>query len=149
MSEKKNETVVVIGLGYVGLPLLLRAAEQGYRAIGFDTNKEKIAILKEKKSPIEDAFLEENIGRFPFEVTDDPKDIQEADIVLICVPTPVDDSYYPDLEPVIQASERIAENLKKGALVVLESTVNPGVSEEIVKPIFEKHGHIEGKDVYL
>lgn len=149
MSPPKQETVVVIGLGYVGLPLLLRASERGYQAIGFDTNEEKIALLQKKLSPMEDSFLEKNIARFPFTATSDPAKIAEGDIVLICVPTPVDDSYYPDLTPVIDATEFIATHLKPGALVVLESTVNPGVSEEIVKPLFEKHGKKEGKDFFL
>ncbi len=146
MSKK---TVVVVGLGYVGLPLAVRSVERGYSVIGFDTNEEKISLLKKKKSPIEDLYLEEHIPKFPFEATTDPKKLKQADIVLICVPTPVDEMFYPDLEPVISASERIAKHLKKGALVVLESTVNPGVSEEIIRPIFEKHGHVVGTDVFL
>lgn len=149
MADQKQKTVAVVGLGYVGLPLLVRAAERGYRAIGFDTNRDKIALLCKKRSPIEDPFLEEHIARFPFTATSNPKDLRKADIVLICVPTPVDELFFPDLEPVISATTLIAENLKPGALVVLESTVNPGVSEEIVRPIFEQHGHREGRDVFL
>lgn len=146
MSKK---TVAVVGLGYVGLPLAVRSVERGYRVIGLDNNEEKIALLKKKKSPIEDRYLEENIPKFPFEPTSDPKKLKEADIVLICVPTPVDEMFYPDLEPVISASELIAKHGKKGALVVLESTVNPGVSEEVVRPIFERHGYAVGKDIFL
>ncbi len=144
-----KKTVAVIGLGYVGLPLAVRSVERGYTVIGFDTNDQKIAILKKKKSPIEDAYLSENIPKFPFTATSDPTLLKTADIVLICVPTPVDASFFPDLEPVISACELIASNCQKGALVVLESTVNPGVSEEIVKPIFEKHGFTVGKDIFL
>jgi len=147
MSQTK--TVAVIGLGYVGLPLALRASERGYTTIGFDTSEKKIALLKEGISPIEDPFLKENIGRFPFHPTTDGEELKKADIFLICVPTPVDDAYYPDLTPVKNAATLIAQHAKKGALVVLESTVNPGVSEEIVKPIFEKAGKIVGSDVYL
>ncbi len=146
MSKK---TVAVVGLGYVGLPLAVRSVERGYTVIGFDTSESKIATLKKKKSPIEDAYLTKNIPKFPFEPTNDPKKMKTADIILICVPTPVDDMFSPDLSPVISAAERIAEHCKKGALVVLESTVNPGVSEEIVKPIFEKHGFTIGKDIFL
>lgn len=149
MPNTQKQTVAVVGLGYVGLPLAVRASERGYRVIGFDTNTEKIALLNEKKSPIEDAFLEENIARFPFFTTNDPQKLAEADIILICVPTPVDESFYPDLTPVISASEMIARYAKKGALVVLESTVNPGVSEEVVRPLFEKAGYTIGKDLYL
>lgn len=149
MASKDQKTVAVVGLGYVGLPLAVRASERGYRVIGYDTNAEKIALLNKGKSPIEDAFLEKNISRFRFEATSDAKKLQSADIILICVPTPVDDSFYPDLTPVISASELIALHVKKGALVVLESTVNPGVSEEVVRPIFEKAGYNIGHDLYL
>ncbi len=149
MASKDQKTVAVVGLGYVGLPLAVRSSERGYRVIGYDTNEEKIALLNQGKSPIEDTFLRENIGRFPFEATSDGKKLKEADIILICVPTPVDESFYPDLTPVISASKLIATHAKRGALVVLESTVNPGVSEEIVRPIFEKAGYVIGKDLYL
>lgn len=149
MAPKDQKTVAVVGLGYVGLPLAVRASERGYQVIGYDTNTEKIALLKAGKSPIEDKFLEENISRFRFDATSDSKKLALADIILICVPTPVDESFYPDLEPVISASELIATHAKKGALVVLESTVNPGVSEEVVRPIFEKAGYKIGTDLFL
>ncbi len=149
MAVSPKKTVAVIGLGYVGLPLAVRASEQGYTVIGFDTNQEKITLLNQGKSPIEDSFLEQNITRFRFNATSDPKKLKVADIFLICVPTPVDESFYPDLKPVIAASELIAAHAKKGALVVLESTVNPGVSEEVVRPLFEKAGYTVGKDIYL
>ncbi len=149
MAPKDQKTVAVVGLGYVGLPLAVRASERGYQVIGYDTNTEKIALLKAGKSPIEDKFLEENISRFRFDATNDSKKLALADIILICVPTPVDASFYPDLEPVISASELIATHVKKGALVVLESTVNPGVSEEVVRPIFEKAGYKIGTDLFL
>ncbi|OGI14143.1 MAG: hypothetical protein A3E38_01195 [Candidatus Moranbacteria bacterium RIFCSPHIGHO2_12_FULL_54_9] len=146
---KKAKTVAVIGLGYVGLPLAVRAKERGYAVIGFDTNQEKIALLQKGKSPIKDDFLEENLPQHRFEATSDPKKLRAADIILICVPTPVDEMFYPDLTPVISAATIAATYAKKGALVVLESTVNPGVSEEVVKPIFEKAGFTVGKDIYL
>jgi nucleotide sugar dehydrogenase len=149
MAVSPKKTVAVVGLGYVGLPLAVRASERGYTVIGFDTNQEKIALLNQGKSPIEDSFLEQNITRFRFDATSDPKKLKVADIFLICVPTPVDESFYPDLKPVITASELIAAHAKKGALVVLESTVNPGVSEEVVRPLFEKAGYTVGKDIYL
>lgn len=149
MVQEKNKTVAVIGLGYVGLPLAVRAKERGYNVIGFDTDEKKLALLKKGKSPIKDAFLEKNLPIHRFESTSDPKKLKSADIFLICVPTPVDEMYYPDLTPVISAATLVAKNSKKGALVVLESTVNPGVSEEIVKPIFEEAGFTISKDIYL
>lgn len=149
MADSVRNTVAVIGLGYVGLPLAVRAVERGYRVIGFDLDQEKVAVLKKKKSPIEDAYLRENIPKFPFTATTDSAQLREADIVLICVPTPVDESYYPDLGPVIGAATASALNLKPGALVVLESTVNPGVCEEVIRPLYEKNGHQSGKDVFI
>lgn len=148
-AKRKAKTVAVIGLGYVGLPLAVRTREKGYSVIGFDTDKKKIALLKQGKSPIKDAFLEENIPKYPIGATSDPKKLASADIILICVPTPVDEMFYPDLTPVISASAMVAAHAKAGALVVLESTVNPGVSEEVVKPIFEKAGFTVGKDISI
>jgi nucleotide sugar dehydrogenase len=149
MADTGQKIVAVVGLGYVGLPLAVRASERGYRVIGFDTNKEKIALLKTGTSPIEDAFLEKNTARFRFEATSDAKKLKTADIFLICVPTPVDESFFPNLEPVISASQLIADHAKKGALVILESTVNPGVSEEVVRPLFEQAGFHIGRDLFL
>ena len=146
---KNNKTVCIIGLGYVGLPLAIRCSEKGYKTYGFDRDKNKIALINKKKSPIKEKYIEDNLPKFPIQASLDEKIIQKADIVLICVPTPVDKNFYPDLRPVIGASETVARNLKKGALVVLESTVNPGVSEEIVAPIFKKVGYKIGRDVFI
>lgn len=147
--KKGCKTVCVVGLGYVGLPLAVRTREKGYEVFGFDLDEKKVKLINKKKSPIEEKYLEENLPRLPFLATTDEKIIKKADIILVCVPTPVDKSYYPDLRPIKGAMEAVAKNLKKGALVVLESTVNPGVSEEVVKPIFEKHGLKIGKDLFM
>ncbi len=149
MSKEKNQTVGVVGLGYVGLPLAVRAKERGYNVLGFERTQEKADIINSGKSPIEDEYLEENLPKNPIEATTDTSRVKECDIVLICVPTPVDEFHNPDIGPVRRASESISKNLKPGALVVLESTVNPGVSEEIVRPIFETDGHKIGKDVFI
>lgn len=149
MTKYDLKTVAVIGLGYVGLPLAVRASEKQYTVIGFDLDKEKIQILKTGKHIWKDPYIEENITRYPFQATTNPKDIASADIHIICVPTPVDSAHHPDLGPVIGACEIVAEHAKKGALVILESTVNPYVSEEVVKPIFENHGFVIGKDVFI
>lgn len=149
MENTSQQTLAVIGLGYVGLPLALRASERGYQVIGLDSNEKKIALLKEKQSPIPEERLIEQIKKFTFTPTTDPTTIQAADIILICVPTPVDEMYYPDLTPVRDAATMAAKNLKQGALIVLESTVNPGVSEEVIQPILEAEGLKLGTDVYL
>ncbi len=149
MSKEKNQTVGVVGLGYVGLPLAVRAKERGYNVLGFERTQKKADIINSGKSPIEDEYLEENLPKNPIEATTDTSRVKECDIVLICVPTPVDEFHNPDIGPVRGATESISKNLKPGALVVLESTVNPGVSEEIVRPIFEADGHKVGKDVFI
>jgi len=147
--SKEKQTVGVVGLGYVGLPLAVRAKERGYNVLGFERTQEKADIINSGKSPIEDEYLEENLPKNPIEATTDTGRLKECDIVLICVPTPVDEFHNPDIGPVRGATESISKNLKPGALVVLESTVNPGVSEEIVRPIFENDGHKVGKDVFI
>lgn len=153
MSHSKTEVqetvICVVGLGYVGLPMAVRSKEVGYEVYGIDLDTTKNELINQGKSPIEEAYIQERLQHFPIIATDDASVISRADIVLICVPTPVDDAYLPNLTPVIKASETVALHMKKGALVVLESTVNPGVSEEIIKPIFEKAGHILGEDVFL
>jgi len=120
----KDKTVCVVGLGYVGLPLA-EAFSKHLRTIGFDIDAEKIGDLN-------------NNNKANIEFTSDAARIKEADFVLICVPTPVTKSKEPDLRYVKSAAEIVGKNLKKGAVVVLESTVYPGVTEEIVAPILEK-----------
>lgn len=147
MSKKK--IVCVVGLGYVGLPLAVRCVEKGYETFGFDMDKKKINLINKGKSPIEEKFLEKYFPKMKPKTTTDERIIKKADIILICVPTPVDEFFNPDLGPVRGAVGAVSRNLKKGALVVLESTVNPGVSEEIVAPIFEKNKQKIGKDVFI
>lgn len=149
MKKQTKKTVCVIGLGYVGLPLAVRSSEKGYLTYGFEMDAKKVALINKQKSPIKEEFLEKNLPKFPIVASTDEKIIAKADIVLICVPTPVDKNYYPDLGPVIGATQSVIRNFKKGALVVLESTVNPGVSEEIIAPLFEEAGFKIGRDVFI
>jgi len=119
----KNKTVCIVGLGYVGLPLA-KAFSNHLRVIGFDIDQVKIrALNKSNKSNIE--------------FTSDPSKIKQSDFILICVPTPVTKSKEPDLSYVKSAAEIVGPQLKKGAIVVLESTVYPGVTEEIIAPILD------------
>ncbi len=148
MNAKKPK-ICVIGLGYVGLPLAVLAASKGYEVIGFDADKEKVEIINKGKSPFKEKFLEDLMPKVSIKSTGNSDDVKDNDIYIICVPTPVDKKYYPILDPIINASKTVAQNLKKGALVILESTVNPGVNEEVVKPIFEEAGYIVGKDVFI
>ncbi|NTW27265.1 MAG: nucleotide sugar dehydrogenase [Candidatus Moranbacteria bacterium] len=149
MKQNEKPVVCVIGMGYVGLPLAAVAANKGYTVYGFDNDQKKLDLIKQGISPFKEEFLEELLPKVKINVFSDPKLMSECDIHIICVPTPVDDKYFPDLGPVINASKTVAANMKKGALVILESTVNPGVSEEFVKPIFEEAGFVVGTDVFI
>ncbi|MFX1238843.1 MAG: nucleotide sugar dehydrogenase [Promethearchaeota archaeon] len=123
-----DKIICVVGLGYVGLPLAEEFSNH-FEVIGFDINEEKIKTFKQDYSK--------------FEITSNPKKIKEADVVIIAVPTPITKSQQPDLIPVVSASEIVGRNLKKGAIVVLESTVYPGVTEEIMAPILEKESGLK------
>lgn len=148
MTKSKN--VAIIGLGYVGLPLALRCVEKGYQVIGIDLDKAKLKAIKAGKSPFEEEFVEQRKGLLKeILATSDPKQIKKADISIICVPTPVDEQFMPILDPVKSATEMVVKNLKKGQLVIVESTINPGVCEEVVEPIFAEANFKVGKDFFL
>jgi UDP-N-acetyl-D-glucosamine/UDP-N-acetyl-D-galactosamine dehydrogenase len=129
----RGKTVCVVGLGYVGLPLA-EAFSRHIRTIGFRRDKEKIRELEDTPG---NRIL----------ATADPALIQQADFVIIAVPTPVTKAKDPDLEPVRSATETVGRYLKKGAIVVLESTVYPGVTEDVMRPILERESGLScGKD---
>ena len=146
------KTVAVIGLGYVGLPLALLADKKGYDVIGIDLDKEKVRLINEKKAPIIETFITENIKNSKVKaqtLPNEPNQLSDADIILICVPTPVI-GRTPNLKPLKGAAESIAPHLKKGALVVVESTINPGVCDDVVIPILEAaSGGRDGTDFYV
>ncbi|HET7151393.1 MAG TPA: nucleotide sugar dehydrogenase [Candidatus Acidoferrum sp.] len=148
--ERKSEffkgaqlRVAIIGCGYVGLPLALRFAEAGHKVTGFDTDPSKVAMLNAGRSYIQH-IPQNKIQQFVisrhFSATTDFAKIKEADAILICVPTPLDERREPDLTYVEQTALSIYPHLQKGQLVVLESTTYPGTTEELVLPILEKSG---------
>lgn len=151
MQSKGPEakTVCVIGLGYVGLPLAVQCALKGHVVYGLDSDQAKIDVINSGKSPIDEEFLTENLGKVKLQATSNPAVLKECDISIICVPTPVDENFYPDLGPVKEATKTVIANLKKGQLVVVESTINPGVCEEIVEPLFKEAGLAVGQDYEL
>lgn len=131
----KGKTVCVVGLGYVGMPLV-EAFSNHVPVIGFDINEQKVQKLKKEHARLE--------------LTTNPEKIKKADVVIIAVPTPVLASKEPDLTPVISASELVGRHIKKKCIVVLESTVYPGTTEEIVGPILEREsGYKVGKDIKI
>jgi nucleotide sugar dehydrogenase len=132
--------VVVLGLGYVGLPLVNEAADAGLAVVGFDTNTQVVDALNAGKSPV-DTVSDEDVSRFVargFRATSDVEEIRGAKVAVICVPTPLGPDGGPDLEAVLGATRTVAHVLEPGMLVVLESTTYPGTTEEVVKPILEE-----------
>lgn len=147
--HKQKETVTVIGLGYVGLPLACLIAQRGYKTYGLDLKKESIKLINQKKSPFKDAFISDILPKIKLEATTDAKVLKQSDLVIICVPTPVNERNLPVFKPLKSAIESVVANFKKGVTVIVESTINPGVCEEIVLPVFEEKGLKVGQDFYL
>lgn len=152
----RGACIGVIGLGYVGLPLVLRFSRQGFHVLGFDTDQEKVQALNAGRSYIqhishaEIAALgcSENPGK-KFEATTDPGRLGEADALLLCVPTPLNRHREPDLRYVEHTTRDIAETLRAGQLICLESTTYPGTTEEIMLPVLQSNGLKVGKDFFL
>lgn len=139
----KVKKICVIGLGYVGLPLALRF-NKFFDVIGFDISKKRISQLKEGKD-YSGEILEKELADCKIFFTTNPKEIINADFVIICVPTPINRSKKPDLTYLKLTSVIVGKNLKKNAIVVYESTVYPGVTEEVCAPILEKYSKLEFK----
>lgn len=150
MKHASSKTVSVVGLGYVGLPLALLADRKGYTVIGIDIDGRKVELLNTHLSPFADRETEKQLKTARIKATSDFSRIKDASVVIICVPTPVHENHMPNLKPVKSACRGIAPHLQVGQLVILESTVNPGVCENIVLPILEKESELQcGKDFFL
>lgn len=151
METKKNITAV-IGLGYVGLPLLLDFCEAGIPMLGFDIDQKKVDMLNNGNSYISyisDDKILQHVRKSELEATADFKRLTEADNIIITVPTPLNEHREPDLSFVKTTATTIAKYLQKDQLVVLESTTYPGTTRELLLPIMENTGKIVGKDFYL
>ena len=143
--KQGKEKICVIGLGYVGMPIAVAFAEKA-KVIGFDTNAAKIRLYKEGNDPTQEVG-NEIIQKTTVEFTSDEKKLKEGKFFIVAVPTPVNSDKTPDLSPVIGASEIVGRNLQKGAIVVYESTVYPGVTEDICVPLLEKASGLQcGRD---
>ena len=149
--KKNKQVVTIVGIGYVGLPLACLCGMKGFRTYGIAKEKHKINLINRGISPIQgDEELSKWVAKKLFTATASYDSIKKSDVIIVCVPTPVDDKYNPDLGPIQQVCKRIAKDLKKGQLVIIESTVNPGVCEEVVQPILEKGSGLKaGKDFYI
>lgn len=149
MKQTIEKTVAVVGLGYVGLPLAL-AFGRKMKTIGFDISEPKLAAYREGYDPTGEMEPErfQQSGFITF--TSDPADLASADFLVVAVPTPIDSANQPDLTPVVRASQTIAPHLKKGAIVIYESTVYPGVTDDVCAPLLEKvSGKKRGLDFKL
>ncbi len=148
----KQARIAVVGLGYVGLPLAVAFAQKGFRVLGIDTSPSRVERIKNLKSYIADvsnAAIAAVMRKGKLAVSCDFAVLREADAVLICVPTPLKRRYTPDISFIQSAVREVARFMKKGALIILESTTYPGTTEELIKPALEKTGLKAGKDFYL
>lgn len=150
--KDKTVTVGVIGLGYVGLPFLVEKAKVGLKCIGFDKSQRVVDTVNNGVSHIEDVKTEELkkiIDSGKAEATSDFARLAEADVIVICVPTPLDKNLSPDLSYVEAASRTISDSLRPGQLISLESTTYPGTTVDVICPILEKTGLKSGHDFFL
>lgn len=151
--QDKTATVAVIGLGYVGLPLAVEKAKAGYKTIGFDIQEAKVKMVNQGKNyigDVVDAELDELVKNGLLSATNDYSIVKEADFIAICVPTPLDQFQQPDISYVKSSAIDISKYLKKGSIIVLESTTYPGTTEELILPILEEGSGLKcGQDFFL
>lgn len=151
--EERDIIVGVVGLGYVGLPLAVEKAKAGFKTIGFDVQAQKVQMVNEGKNYIGDVVdsdLAQIVGAGTLSATTDFSFVKDVDFIAICVPTPLDAYQQPDISYVKSSAEAVAKHLKRGTMVVLESTTYPGTTEELLKPILEEGSGLKcGEDFYL
>ena len=150
--QAKTVTVGIIGMGYVGLPLALTASDAGFAVVGFDLDETKVRALNRGQSyfahiPPETVAGASASGRF--RASADFEELRQANIVLICVPTPLTPQREPDMSYVENTAGQIARTLRPGQLVILESTTYPGTTDELLRPRLEANGLRCGRDVFL
>jgi len=142
----------IFGLGYVGLPLACLAAEKGYKVFGVDVDEKKVKFINNGISPINDEELKNNLKTLKGKIhatTDGINVVKDSDIIVVCVPTPIDKNFHPDLSYVKSAAETISRGLKRDQLIIVESTVSPLTTEEDIVPILESSGLKSGEDFML
>jgi len=150
--DEKTAVIAVVGLGYVGLPLVETIHDHGFRVIGYDSDTTKVDKLQRGESYIQHVG-EDLASRLAasdrFEPTADPQRLGDADAILLCVPTPLGPHREPDLSFVLQCTQMVAQVLRPGQLIVLESTTYPGTTREVMQPILEQAGLVCGTDFFL
>lgn len=150
--ENKKAVISIIGLGYVGLPLAIEFAKKGFQTIGFDIDEKKIPILMKGESyikHIKSENIKEVVESGKFTATSDPNSLSICDAIIICVPTPLDHHREPDLTFIENSGAIVAEYIKPGQFISLESSTYPGTTEEILQPLFEEKGLKVGQDFFL
>lgn len=148
----RSAVVAVIGLGYVGLPLVREFVQGGFSVLGFDCDHEKVELLRAGKSyigHIPSEWIRDCIDKGVFQATSDMDRLNEPDAIIICVPTPLTENREPDLSYVSGTAQQIAAQLRKGQLIVLESTTYPGTTRDVVRPLLEQSGKQVGRDFFL
>lgn len=143
-TSKRQPVVAVVGLGYVGLPLAVEFGKK-YVTIGFDLAEEKIAAYQGHCDPTGEVSSDDLMAACHLSVSTDPVTLRRADVIIIAVPTPVDAAHIPDFSPLVGSSTTVGLHMKKGAIVVYESTVYPGATEEVCIPLLEKHSGMKWK----
>ena len=150
---KRDITVGVVGLGYVGLPLAVEKAKAGFKTIGFDVQEEKVKMVNEGHNYIGDVVnedLKELVESGKMKATSDFSFVKDVNFIAICVPTPLDKHQEPDISYVKSSAEAISKHLSRDTMVVLESTTYPGTTEELLLPILEEGSGLKcGEDFYL
>jgi len=152
MERRPGYKIGIIGLGYVGLPLARLFIEKGHEVYGIDADEQKIGKLLKRQTYLSDFTKKEIRGLFSknsFHVGSSYAPIEKVDVIIICVPTPIDENHKPDLQFVIRATQSVLPYLRRGQLVVLESSTFPGTCEEILKPILESTGMSVGREIAL
>lgn len=145
-----KQNVTVIGQGYVGLPLAVALAEAGHTVVGIDLNAQRVEFLNSGVSPVEDirdSELQAVIGKGLYSASADFAPVAQADVVLICVPTPINSDAKPDLAPLVSSVKSIAEFIKTGSMVVLESTVAPGCTREYVHDLLLQESGLKSEEI--
>ena len=147
--QRRTARIAVVGLGYVGLPMAIEFSRAGFSVVGIEIDLNRCTLLARRKSYIADVSDADLEAATSLSITSDMRALVQADAILICVPTPLRKSKDPDLTAILAAGSAVAQHIRRGQLVVLESTTYPGTTEEVLKPMLEESGLHCGDDFFL